>query len=88
MIDGAPIVDGNAHILFASRRFGGSVFDAAALVGVPITMVTYSRLIEYAALLSVHHAWQADDKGHAKADAARDHPDMYDMYFLVLMGES
>ena len=64
------------------------MFDAAALVGVPITMVTYSRLIEYSALLSVHHAWQVDDKGQAKADAARDYPDMYDLYFLALMGES
>ena len=51
-------------------------------------MVTYSRLIEYSALLSVHHAWQVDDKGQAKAAAARDYPDMYDLYFLALMGES
>ena len=80
--------DADAQILFAHRRFGGSIQDAAALVDEPITLATYGRLIDYDSLIAVHLAWVVDDKGTAQAAAARDYPDMYDLYALVLMGES
>ena len=55
-----------------------------------ITRNTYPRLCEYDALLDVHFACAraTEDKGAAKAKAARDHPDMYVTYMLTRMGES
>ena len=81
------MADGDARILFAHRRFGGSIQDAANLVCEPITLATYGRLIEYDALIVVHAAWVADDKGKARARAAIDYPDMYDTYALIVFGE-
>ena len=52
----------------------------------PITLATYGHLIEYDALIGVHTAWQTDDKGQAKARAAKSWPDMYDEYAVTLMG--
>ena len=82
------MVDGDARILFAHRRFGGSIQDAADLVCEPITIATYGRLVEYHALLAVHAAWMTKDKGEARAHAALDYPDMYDMYAMILLDES
>ena len=78
LTDAAPIPDGDARILFAHRHFGGSIQDAADLTYEPITLATYGRLVEYDALLAVHIAWLVEDKGQAKADAARDYPGMYE----------
>ena len=44
--------------------------------------------MEYDALLAVHAAWQADDKGQSQARAAVDYPDLYDTYAMILMDES
>ena len=52
----------------------------------PITLATYGHLIEYDALVGVHTAWQTNDKGEAKARAAKSWPDMYDVYAMTLMG--
>ena len=79
--------DADARILFAHRRFGGSIQDAADLVYEPITLATYAHLCEYDALLAVHAAWQVEDKGQARARAAADYPDMYDAYALIVLGE-